>query len=57
MQREVWIVVGALCSITLIASICIVALPKLSFDPRGVPNSDPSMLLVSGNSPYMRNER
>lgn len=57
MQREIWIVVGALCSITLLASICIVALPKLSFDQRGVPNSDASMLFVSENSPYMRNER
>lgn len=57
MQREIWIVVGALSSITLLASICIVALPKISFDQRGVPNSDASMLFVSKNSPYMRNER
>jgi hypothetical protein len=57
MQRELWIVVGALSSIALIASVCIVALPKGSFDHGGVPNPDPSMLLVSENSPYMRNER
>ena len=57
MQRERWIVVGALSSVALIAGICTVALPKGSFERGGAPNSDPSVLLVSENSPYMRNER
>ena len=57
MQRELWVVIGALSSIALIASICAVALPKASFNHSGLPSSDPSVLLVSENSPYMRNER
>ncbi len=57
MQRQRCIVLGALFSIALIAGICTVALPKAWFEHGGVPHSDPSMLLVSENSPYMRNER
>lgn len=55
MQRELWIVIGALFSIALIASICTAVLPTFALDP--VPKSDPSLLLVTENSPYMRNER
>jgi hypothetical protein len=57
MQRELWIIVGGLSSIAVIASICTAALPKVSVDHGAVSNSDRSMLLVSENSPYMRNER
>ncbi|MCS3497624.1 hypothetical protein M2232_004437 [Bradyrhizobium japonicum] len=57
MQRDLWIVIAALFSIALIASICTAALPKASFGHKGLPSSDPSVLLVSESSPYMRNER
>jgi len=57
MQRERWIVIGALSSLALFASVCTTVLPKGAVDTRAVLKSDPSLLLVSENSPYMRNER
>ncbi|MEY9987486.1 hypothetical protein ABH995_006823 [Bradyrhizobium yuanmingense] len=57
MQRERWVVIGALSTIALIASVCTTVLPKFAVDAGAVLKSDPSLLLVSENSPYMRNER
>lgn len=57
MRRERWMVIGAWSSIALMASICTQILSNASIDLQGVPISDPSLLMVSENSPYMRNER
>lgn len=54
MQRERWIVAGALSSIALIAGICTAVLTKFAVDPRAVPKSDPSLLLVTENSPLCK---
>ncbi len=50
-------VIGAWSSIALMASICTQILSNASIDLQGVPISDPSLLMVSENSPYMQNER
>jgi hypothetical protein len=46
-------VIDALASITLMARICTQILSNASIDLQGVPISDPSLLMVSENSPYM----
>lgn len=56
MQRERWIVIGVLSLLALLAEVCVLAMPKISLD-RGSEAEDRSVLHVSENSSYMRNER